>query len=294
MPKLDHKHLIVNAYVKKPPKQGDEKLVENWLHKLVNTIGMKTVIEPRAHYCLALENNGITASVNIETSHCAMHVWDQADPAVFNLDLYSCACFDKTTVFELLQDFDPYCFSWNLFDRNDGIKSIDEGCKQVLKIIDLLSQDEKKIYLEAQKIIPQLRSKEHNAARAKYAGLRRKYSVHGITYSRRRIKTHIPTLNSIKARATKNHLPFDLDTDWYNAELEKSKAKWLRIKEHPAGNRDHDFWSAQVDRIVPEKGYVKENCRIIPHALNIAKWKWNRSELETLTELLKEEISQHP
>lgn len=69
--KLDHQHMIVNATVTKPPREGDEGAVCDWLSELIEAVGMRTVIGPHAHYCKADENEGITASCNIETSHPA-------------------------------------------------------------------------------------------------------------------------------------------------------------------------------------------------------------------------------
>ncbi len=41
-----------------------------------------------------MENRGITAISVIETSHIAMHVWDEPQPALMQLDIYSCAEFN--------------------------------------------------------------------------------------------------------------------------------------------------------------------------------------------------------
>lgn len=120
--KLDHQHMIVNATVTKPPREGDEGVVCDWLSELIEAVGMRTVIGPHAHYCKADENEGITASCNIETSHAALHVWDKVDPPLFRFDLYSCAEFDPATVLGFVRRFDPTTMEWIVLDRNDGIR----------------------------------------------------------------------------------------------------------------------------------------------------------------------------
>lgn len=118
MAKLDHKHIIVNAIVRKPPGEGDEELVKDWLRRLIAAVKMKIVIGPHVHYCKADENEGITASVNIETSHAALHVWDKLKPAIFRFDLYSCATFDPDVVVDFVKEFDPMTVEYVVLDRN--------------------------------------------------------------------------------------------------------------------------------------------------------------------------------
>ena len=131
MSHLDHKHLIVNAVIRKPPKEGDEPFMVEWLDAVVKAVGMKVVIGPHAHYCKADGNNGITASVNIETSHASLHVWDKTDPAIFRFDLYSCATFDVDTVLDYIEGFQPVELHWVLLDRNEKIGMKLEGYRKV-------------------------------------------------------------------------------------------------------------------------------------------------------------------
>lgn len=126
MTNLDHKHLIVNAVVRKPlicPRE-----TEKWLKDLVEKIGMKIKIGPFADYCLAEGNNGITGAVCIETSHCSIHVWDKADPPYMRLDVYSCAFFDVETVLtHVVQSFDATSVKHMVLDRNDDNIILDKG-----------------------------------------------------------------------------------------------------------------------------------------------------------------------
>lgn len=129
MPVLNHKHILINAVVRNPPKEGDEELVADWLRRLIAAVGMKIVIEPRVHYCKADENEGITASVNIETSHASLHVWDKLPQPLFRFDLYSCAEFDPEVVFGFVKEFDPWKIEHLLIDRNDFMILEDNGCE---------------------------------------------------------------------------------------------------------------------------------------------------------------------
>lgn len=116
---LDHKHLILNANVKKPPT-NTEHIIE-WLKKLVEIINMKLVLGPYAHYCTAKDNEGLAAICAIETSHCSIHVWDKGKIPYLRFDIYSCSCFDVEKVIEHLKEFEPTSYEWKLIDRNDKI-----------------------------------------------------------------------------------------------------------------------------------------------------------------------------
>jgi S-adenosylmethionine/arginine decarboxylase-like enzyme len=119
---LDHKHLIVNATVKKPLVDVD--LTIDWLKRVIDAVGMKIVIGPHAHYCTSDENEGITAACCIATSHASCHFWDKLDPALFRFDLYSCATFDKDIVLDLIKEFEPITIDWIMIDRNEELKII--------------------------------------------------------------------------------------------------------------------------------------------------------------------------
>jgi len=43
-------------------------------------------------------NQGLTSVTIIETSHIAVHVWDEVSPALMQMDVYSCAeCADSAS-----------------------------------------------------------------------------------------------------------------------------------------------------------------------------------------------------
>ena len=100
MPK--HKHLIIRAEVNRPITS--EKEIKKWLRNVVKKIDMKIIKGPYASYVSEKGNRGITGVVMIETSHIAMHVWDETTPALVQCDVYSCAEFSSN---EVLAEFLP-------------------------------------------------------------------------------------------------------------------------------------------------------------------------------------------
>ena len=100
MPK--HKHLIIRAEVNRPITS--EKEIKKWLRNVVKKIDMKIIKGPYASYVSKEGNRGITGVVMIETSHIAMHVWDETTPALVQCDVYSCAEFSSN---EVLAEFLP-------------------------------------------------------------------------------------------------------------------------------------------------------------------------------------------
>lgn len=118
MPILDHKHLIVNATVSKPPIDPDAAI--DFLKKLVDKIGMKIKVGPFAGYCEAEGNNGITAAVCIETSHISLHAWDQVDQPYLRLDVYSCATFDPGEVIKMInEEYEAIRLEFLVIGRNE-------------------------------------------------------------------------------------------------------------------------------------------------------------------------------
>ena len=86
-----HKHLIIRAEVNRP--LVTEKGLKRWLRDLVKTIEMKIIAGPYARYVTNESNRGLTGVVMIETSHIAIHIWDENLPALVQCDVYSCVNF---------------------------------------------------------------------------------------------------------------------------------------------------------------------------------------------------------
>ena len=120
---LIHKHLIVRAEVNNPPKDVD-KLTE-WLKNFIESIHMKIMMGPYVAYCNNEGNRGITGVAVIETSHIAIHVWDEPVPALMQLDVYSCAEFNPYLIADKLKkDFDVVKMDYKFLNRETGLKPI--------------------------------------------------------------------------------------------------------------------------------------------------------------------------
>lgn len=120
---LIHKHLIVRAEVNNPPKDVD-KLTE-WLKDFIASINMKIMLGPYVAYCNNEGNRGITGVAVIETSHIAIHVWDEPVPALMQLDVYSCAEFNPYLIADKLKkDFDVVKLDYKFLNRETGLKPI--------------------------------------------------------------------------------------------------------------------------------------------------------------------------
>ena len=117
MPK--HKHLIIRAEVNRPITS--EKEIKKWLRNVVKKIDMKIIKGPYASYVCKEGNRGVTGVVMIETSHIAMHVWDETTPALVQCDVYSCAEFSSNEVLAEFLPMDVVKMDSILLDRASGI-----------------------------------------------------------------------------------------------------------------------------------------------------------------------------
>jgi len=115
---IQHKHIIIRTECNNPPMQPDDAVA--WWNKLVKDIGMKKLDvanNPICGYVDTPGNSGLTIAGIIETSHIAMHVWDELDPALIQLDVYTCSSLDTDVVIKALQQFDPISIEHKVFDR---------------------------------------------------------------------------------------------------------------------------------------------------------------------------------
>ncbi len=122
---LEHKHLIIRAELKNPPKCAEA--IQDWMKLLVDKIGMKILMGPYAVYSDMVGNQGLTAVTIIETSHIAMHVWDEVDPALMQLDVYTCSTLNVDDVFLALSDFAPVNVEYKYIDREHDLTLLDKG-----------------------------------------------------------------------------------------------------------------------------------------------------------------------
>lgn len=111
-----HEHLIIRANINKPPT--DVNYITKWVSGLVEAINMKILLGPYAVYSDMEGNRGLTVVSVIETSHVALHVWDEDSPAMLQLDVYSCAPVNIDTVNKFIDEFDPITIDYKFLDRS--------------------------------------------------------------------------------------------------------------------------------------------------------------------------------
>ena len=115
-----HKHLIIRAEANKVPT--DEEQLTEWLKEFIDSINMKILMGPYVKYCNVEGNRGITGIAVIETSHIAIHVWDEPNPALMQIDVYSCAEFDVDEIAEKIKsDFDVMKLDYKYLNRETGL-----------------------------------------------------------------------------------------------------------------------------------------------------------------------------
>ena len=120
---LIHKHLIIRAEVNNPPKDVD--YLTQWLKDFITFIDMKIMLGPYVAYCDKPGNRGITGIAVIETSHIAIHVWDEPVPALVQFDVYSCAEFDPYKIAEKIKDdWSVERIDYKFLNRETGLKPI--------------------------------------------------------------------------------------------------------------------------------------------------------------------------
>ena len=115
-----HKHLIIRAEANKVPT--DEEQLTEWLKEFIDYIDMKILMAPYVKYCNVEGNRGITGIAVIETSHIAIHVWDEPNPALMQIDVYSCAEFNVDEIANKIKsDFDVVKLDYKYLNRETGL-----------------------------------------------------------------------------------------------------------------------------------------------------------------------------
>jgi S-adenosylmethionine/arginine decarboxylase-like enzyme len=101
--------------------------MEAWMSAMVAALGMKELAPSRAIYSDMVGNRGLTCDVLLNTSNACVHTWDENDPALFMLDIFTCGAMDPDIIRPLLDVFEPVSAHWVLLDQEHGIQMIDQG-----------------------------------------------------------------------------------------------------------------------------------------------------------------------
>ncbi len=117
--------MLIRAEVRKPPT--DTEAIKAWFLRLIAEIDMKLLMGPISAYVDVPGNRGLTCVAIIETSHIAMHVWDETDPGLMQLDVYTCGALDPKEVFDAIAEFDPVKVDYKHLDREHGFEVLTNG-----------------------------------------------------------------------------------------------------------------------------------------------------------------------
>lgn len=120
-----HKHLIVRADIGWTPNEEDLNKISDWIRSLIRKIEMKLLAGPYTTYVNEKGNKGMTSVAIIETSHIALHIWDETNPGLMQLDVYSCADFAPQDVFgEIEKMFDTKKIEYKFLDREKELVEV--------------------------------------------------------------------------------------------------------------------------------------------------------------------------
>jgi S-adenosylmethionine/arginine decarboxylase-like enzyme len=128
---IQHKHLLIRAQINNPILDTDQ--ISTWISNLVNSIEMKVLHGPVSVYCNKTGNRGITGFAIIETSHIALHTWDEESPALLQLDVYTCSTLEIDLVFKALEIFQPVTVDYKFLDRENNFTEILTSPEYVVK-----------------------------------------------------------------------------------------------------------------------------------------------------------------
>ena len=121
---IEHKHLLIRAEVLNCPKKDEMGYVLSWMTSLITSINMKLMQGPNISYVDQKGNRGMAL---IETSHIVLHIWDETEPGLFQLDVYSCKSLDMAIVIKSLNDsFKINKLQYKFLDRKSDLILIDE------------------------------------------------------------------------------------------------------------------------------------------------------------------------
>ena len=120
-----HKHLIVRADIGWCPQEEDLNKISDWIRSLIKKIDMKLLAGPYTTYVNEKGNKGMTSVAIIETSHIALHIWDEVSPGLMQLDVYSCADFNPPDVFEKVNElFQTIKMEYKFLDREKELVEV--------------------------------------------------------------------------------------------------------------------------------------------------------------------------
>jgi len=110
---------------------------------------------------------------------------------------------------------------------------------------------------------------------------------------RKKISKMRKFLSQKKSICKKNNIPYDLDIEWYIEQLKEgcalTKIPFVISKLDDIKKKGvYSPYQPSIDRIDPNEGYLKSNCRLILHALNLFKLNFSDDHMYKIAEQLLE------
>lgn len=117
-------HLIIDGMASNRALLGDVPSVSNWVHKVVEAIGMKVLEGPYwSEIIYPEEDAGVSVIAIISKSHVALHTWTGKSGFNLNADVFSCVPFDSTKVLGLTREYwDLRTYTCQMLPRLIGVE----------------------------------------------------------------------------------------------------------------------------------------------------------------------------
>lgn len=123
---IKHHHFIGRFEVIDPPIKGQEIYLKDWLSGIIKRQGMKILSGPHIAHVDVPGNCGLTGVAIIETSHVAVHIWDEVFPALVQLDFYTCGKLNLDDILFSIEDWGVKKSNFMILDREQGLVSIEK------------------------------------------------------------------------------------------------------------------------------------------------------------------------
>jgi S-adenosylmethionine/arginine decarboxylase-like enzyme len=122
---IKHHHFIGRFEVTNPPLGSRRDYLVDWMTKLIEGQGMKILSGPHVAYVDKTRNRGLTGVAIIETSHVAVHIWDETCPALVQLDFYTCGRLNKDAILKAMEPWGVVKNSFLVLDREQDFVTLE-------------------------------------------------------------------------------------------------------------------------------------------------------------------------
>ena len=122
---IKHHHFIGRFEVAKPPLGSEKAYLEDWMANLIEGQGMNILSGPHVAYVDTVGNRGLTGVAIIETSHVAVHIWDETSPALVQLDFYTCGTLDKDAILRAINPWGVVKNAFLVLDREKEVEALE-------------------------------------------------------------------------------------------------------------------------------------------------------------------------